>query len=56
MGNTTKDWRRTCIPAVVQIVDGRLCLSLPLVPCIYITNQVVTDVVANLSDCQLGVR
>lgn len=38
----------TCVPAVIQIIDGSLCLGFPFISRIYVANEVVPNVVAHL--------
>ena len=39
----------TCIPAVIQVINGSLCLGFPLISCIYVADKVVPNVVAHLA-------
>jgi hypothetical protein len=39
---------RTSIPPLVQIIDSCLGFGFPFIPCINVTNEVVTYIVADL--------
>jgi hypothetical protein len=38
----------TSIPPIIQIINCELCLGLPFVPGVYVTDEVVPDIVAHL--------
>lgn len=53
-GTQANDKAHTCIPAVIQVIDGILCLGFPFIPRIYVANKVVTYVVAHLNRISFG--
>ena len=40
--------RHTCIPTIIQVIDGSLSLCFPFITRIYIANEVITNVVTHL--------
>jgi hypothetical protein len=44
----------TCVPAVIQVINGSLCLRFPFISRIYVANEVVSNVVAHLGRMSLG--
>ena len=41
--------RPTCIPAIIQVINGCLCLCFPFVASIHVSDQMVTNIIANLN-------
>ena len=42
------NFAHTCIPPFIATVDSSLCLGLPLVSCVYIPDQMIPNIIANL--------
>ena len=46
----------TCIPPIIQVINGSLSLGFPFISRIYVANKVISDVVAHLSGISFGRR